>query len=82
MRYALISNIHGNMQAFNAVLEDAKYKSIDRYIFLGDYSMCLPYPNEVVELIRSIENKYVIKGNQENYLDILVKQDQSTEEKG
>lgn len=33
MRYALISDIHGNINAFEAVLEDAKNKQVDSYYF-------------------------------------------------
>lgn len=82
MRYALISDIHGNMPALQAVLEDAKNKQVDSYIFLGDYSMGLPYPNDVVNAIRNIEHTYIIRGNQEDYLNNLINSDQSTWEKG
>lgn len=82
MRYALISDIHGNMPALQAVLEDAKNKQVDGYVFLGDYSMCLPYPNEVVNAIRNLEQTYIIRGNQEDYLNNLINSDQSTWENG
>ncbi|MCK5129609.1 MAG: metallophosphoesterase [Clostridiales bacterium] len=78
MRYALIADIHGNLPAFNAVLSDAKNQNIDKYIFLGDYITSLPYPNQVVNLIKNISCKYVIRGNSEDYLSNLEKHDQNT----
>ena len=78
MRYALISDIHGNFPALEAVLGDAEKKDIDSYIFLGDYALSMPYPDQVVTRIRSIANKHVIKGNAEDYLDNIERYDEST----
>ena len=36
MRYALFSDIHSNLEAFEAVLDFFKKSNIDRYLFLGD----------------------------------------------
>jgi putative phosphoesterase len=82
MRYALISDIHGNLPALEAVIDDEKNKRIDKYVFLGDYCRDLHYPNEVVNTIKNIKNKNIIRGNSEDYFDIVAKQDQSTWEKG
>jgi predicted phosphodiesterase len=61
----------------DAALADAKTQCVDKYIFLGDYYRDLPWPNEVVDAIRSIDNAAVIKGNNEGYLASMHKQDQS-----
>ena len=37
MRFAIISDVHGNLPALNAVLEDAKNSRVDKFIFVGDY---------------------------------------------
>ncbi len=37
MRFAIISDIHGNLPALDAVLEDAN--NIDNFIFVGDYCL-------------------------------------------
>jgi diadenosine tetraphosphatase ApaH/serine/threonine PP2A family protein phosphatase len=37
MLIALMSDIHGNREAFSACLAHAKEASVDRYVFLGDY---------------------------------------------
>jgi len=36
MRYALFSDIHSNLEAFEVVLDFFKKSNVDRYLFLGD----------------------------------------------
>ncbi len=78
MKYAIISDIHGNLPALSAVLKDAKEAGVDGYLFLGDYYMCSPYPNEIIEAIRNLPSAHVIRGNEEDYLKRLDGQDQRT----
>jgi len=68
MKYAIISDIHGNIHAFNAVLEDAKAQGVDMYLLLGDYTNLYPYGNDVINAIRNLENTAVVRGNGEDYL--------------
>ena len=42
MRFAIISDIHGNLHALNAVLEDARKNNAEEYIFVGDYCLSRP----------------------------------------
>jgi predicted phosphodiesterase len=53
MRCALISDIHGNLPALEAVLVDIAARSFDALYHLGDLVGYAPWPNEVVELIAS-----------------------------
>ena len=54
MRFALISDIHANLPALEAVLADiASRQRVDATYHLGDLVGYAPWPNEVVELIRS-----------------------------
>jgi predicted phosphodiesterase len=54
MRYAFISDIHGNLPALDAVLADiAARGDIDAVYHLGDLVGYSPWPNEVVERLRS-----------------------------
>ena len=76
MKYAIISDVHGNRPALSAVLTDAKAMGVDEYIFAGDYYMCSPYLNEVVQTIRNLPSSHVIRGNEEDYLKKLADQDQ------
>ena len=77
MRYAVISDIHGNKPAFDTVLADAKQQGIDDFIFAGDYCLSGPFPDECISTLREIENKVMIRGNEERYLENLIGKDQS-----
>ena len=53
MRYALISDIHANLPALQAVLADIDSRNdIDATYHLGDLTGYAPWPNEVVALLR------------------------------
>ena len=67
MKYAIISDVHGNYHAFIAVLADAKAQGADMYLLLGDYASSFPYGNDVTEVIRCLDNAVVIRGNGEGY---------------
>lgn len=77
MKYAIISDIHGNMPALEAVLEDAKKMGVDEYIFLGDYCLCSPFPNEVVNTIRNMAHTHIVGGNEEDYFDTIINQEEN-----
>ena len=49
MKIAVISDIHGNMEALNAVMEDIRKRECQRIFVLGDYAMAGPEPAETVE---------------------------------
>lgn len=65
MVYALISDIHGNLPALEAVFQDAAEQGADHYAFLGDYCIGLGYPNEVLNRIRTLPSAYVVSGNED-----------------
>lgn len=50
MRYLVLSDIHANLYAFQAVVEAAK--DFDKMIFLGDISNFGPHPGECVDFLR------------------------------
>lgn len=77
MRYAVISDIHGNYPALQAVLEDIRQQNISHYLFAGDYCLSGPWPDDCITAIREIPEKYIIRGNEETYLENLVGKDQS-----
>jgi predicted phosphodiesterase len=68
LKTAVIADIHANLPALEAVLADARGCGIERYVFAGDYIFDLPWPNEVTEIIRGLENATVVQGNKEGYL--------------
>lgn len=77
MRFAVVSDVHGNLPALNAVLEDAEKNNADGFIFAGDYCLSNPFPDECIQKIRSLENKLIIRGNEEQYLENLIGKDRT-----
>jgi len=53
MKYAVLADIHSNLEAFRSVL--AHLKGADKNVFLGDIVGYGPNPNECIELLRSKE---------------------------
>src|SRR5690242_10820156 len=51
MRYALISDIHANLPALDAVLADIADVGVDATYHLGDLVGYAPWPNEIVARI-------------------------------
>jgi predicted phosphodiesterase len=64
MKVAVISDIHGNLEAFREVLADIDKIEADSIICLGDLIGYGPNPEEVVELLRS-RSIPAIMGNHE-----------------
>lgn len=66
MKIAVISDIHGNMEAIEAVMQDITEKECDKIFVLGDYAMAGPEPSDTVDFFMSRMNdsKFVmIQGN-------------------
>jgi predicted phosphodiesterase len=62
MAYAVISDVHGNLEALEAVLDDIRKRKTGATIFLGDAVGYGPDPNECVELLK--ENcRIMLAGN-------------------
>jgi len=62
MRTLLISDIHANLVALEAVLADAE-SEWDQIWFLGDLVGYGPQPNECVERLRALEPAVALSGN-------------------
>lgn len=62
MRYAIISDIHGNIEALQAVLNDIGSRSIDSIFCLGDIVGYYPDPEGCVELIKK-HAQFCVAGN-------------------
>lgn len=78
MRFAIISDIHGNLPALETVLKDAQENHIDTFIFVGDYCLSNPYPDQCIMRMRSLDKKYIVRGNEEKYLENLIGKDPKT----
>jgi putative phosphoesterase len=62
MRLAVFSDIHGNMPALEAVLDDIRRQAVDEVYCLGDLVGYAAFPNEVTSRIRR-ERIPTIMGN-------------------
>jgi diadenosine tetraphosphatase ApaH/serine/threonine PP2A family protein phosphatase len=63
LRYLVISDIHANLQALDAVLAAAKELAYDRVLMLGDLVGYGADPNGVVERVRELSPHGLIRGN-------------------
>jgi putative phosphoesterase len=61
MKLGLISDVHANLPALEAVLSDMP-ESVDEVVCLGDVVGYNPFPEECVDLVRE-ECDYVLQGN-------------------
>ena len=62
MKFAVLSDIHGNIFALNAVLAEIKKYNVDRIFCLGDLAMAGPEPNKTIDFVKS-QDWTVIQGN-------------------
>ncbi len=67
MRLAVISDIHNNLAALEAVLADLRIVSPDSVVIAGDFLNRGPQPREVLELVRSL-GWPMLRGNHEDYV--------------
>ncbi|MGD1149312.1 MAG: metallophosphoesterase family protein [Thermoanaerobaculaceae bacterium] len=64
MKYLIISDIHGNLEAFRAVLAHAARKRRDAVLFLGDAVGYGAAPNQVIERLRRMGAAVIgVRGN-------------------
>jgi predicted phosphodiesterase len=63
MRYAVISDIHSNLEALTAVLDYLKENPVDKIISCGDVAGYGPNPEECIEKLRGVKNFESVMGN-------------------
>jgi diadenosine tetraphosphatase ApaH/serine/threonine PP2A family protein phosphatase len=65
---ALLSDIHSNLQAFEACLDDARMQGATRYVFLGDFVGYGGDPDAVLNLIQTLckNGALAVKGNHDD----------------
>jgi predicted phosphodiesterase len=66
MRLAILADVHGNLPALEAVLEDVTKQNVDRILVAGDLTGG-PQSQEVIDRMRAL-NAWAIRGNREEYL--------------
>lgn len=67
MKFAVIGDIHGNKYALESVLKDIDLKNVDFIISTGDLVGYMPYPNEVIELLKK-KKVLVVQGNHDKFI--------------
>jgi diadenosine tetraphosphatase ApaH/serine/threonine PP2A family protein phosphatase len=65
---AVLYDIHANLPALEAVLDDARSAGADRYLLGGDYAGLGPWPLETLERLRALDCTDWIRGNWERWL--------------
>ncbi|MHC4197365.1 MAG: metallophosphoesterase family protein [Planctomycetota bacterium] len=63
MKILIISDIHANVQALSAVLDNEK--GVDKIFCLGDLVNYGPNPGEIIETVRSVADK-IVRGNHDD----------------
>jgi predicted phosphodiesterase len=67
VRTAILSDIHGNLTALEAVLADLHTEGITRAVCLGDVAATGPQPRQVIKRLRAL-NCPVVMGNTDEWL--------------
>ncbi len=66
MKYAIIADIHGNLEAFQVVLEDIRAQNATHIVCLGDVVGYNANPKECLQIVRDM-NIPCVKGNHDEY---------------
>ncbi len=74
MSYAVISDVHANLEALEEVLGDIENRKIKNIIFLGDAVGYGPNPNECVEMLQN-SCKIMLAGNHDCAVTGITKTD-------
>jgi len=77
-KIAVLADVHGNLHALEAVIQDAERRGTDVYLNAGDFIGYGPFPNEVVELLRAM-NAISVIGNYD--LEVMKKGNENKSEK-
>lgn len=65
---AIAYDIHGNLPALEAVIGHAEQAGATRWLLGGDYASWSPWPEDTIELLRSLPETTWIRGNSERWV--------------
>jgi len=68
MIFAIISDIHANIEALDAVLNKCKKLKVEKYICLGDIVGYNASPVECIDKLRTLNPVIIVKGNHDEYI--------------
>jgi diadenosine tetraphosphatase ApaH/serine/threonine PP2A family protein phosphatase len=63
MRYLLLTDIHANLEGLDTCLKDARARGYDETLVLGDIVGYGPDPNAVIQTIRALNPRAIVRGN-------------------
>lgn len=63
LRIAVLSDIHSNFIAFEAVLRDVEQMAPDAIVYLGDAVLKGPQPKECIDRLRDLHPEAIVRGN-------------------
>lgn len=63
MKYAVLGDIHANIEALTAVLEECQKLGIEKYLCIGDVVGYNASPSECLEKVRSLDLGGIVMGN-------------------
>src|SRR5258706_6526748 len=66
MKFAVLSDIHSNLEALQVILAHAKEQQCTHYVCLGDVVGYGPNPKECLDIIRNL-NCPTVMGNHDEY---------------
>ena len=65
-RYAILGDIHGNLEALEAVLKDARENGVTVYVCVGDIVGYNANPSECLDILRELDCA-TVRGNHDHY---------------
>ena len=74
MKIAIISDIHGNIDALESVLRDIASEDCQKIFCLGDIAMAGPEPSKTIHKIHALmqsKDFHIIQGNTDNMLSVF-----------
>ena len=72
MKYAVFSDVHGNIYAFEAMMNALRCESIEGYLFCGDLTGYYYHAKKIIEEVRQLPNFIAVRGNHDElYLRAL-----------
>ncbi len=67
MKYAILSDIHANLEALEVVLAKCRDEKVDQYVCLGDIVGYNANPAECMEMVGNLDLVACVKGNHDEY---------------
>ena len=68
MRYLILSDVHANIEALEAVQQAVASEQVDNTVFLGDIVGYGAEPNQAIERLRQLQPTAVVRGNHDKVI--------------